>query len=188
MRYGRVNKGGAAAAQQGQSSGERQAVHNYMSKEMENSMITEECMTKDIVTVKVDMDIHDFAVLLVEKNISGAPVVDARGTCIGIALEEGLIFQDKKVHLPTFLSCLNGFIMLGHKKLKDEMQHIAATTISGIMQKQYVSVSSSASVADVATLMTEKNIRYIPVIDSGVLKGVITQRDIVRAIAQSKEW
>jgi len=46
------------------------------------------------------MDIRKFAELLIEKDISGAPVVE-NGKLLGIALEEGLILQDKKVHLPN---------------------------------------------------------------------------------------
>ena len=67
-------------------------------------MLIKDIMTKNVITVSPEMDIHKLAELFMEKNISGAPVVDKTGKLLGVVKEEGVIFQDKKVHLPTFIN------------------------------------------------------------------------------------
>ncbi len=143
-------------------------------------------MTKQVVTVSPDMDIRALADLFIEKEISGAPVVDKEGRLLGVVDEEGIMFQDKKVHLPTFVNLSLGFLTLGAKRYEEEMKKIAASKAEDIMLKDFLTVSSDASLEDVATLMIEKEVFYLPVLDKGKLAGVVTKKDIVRAIAEGK--
>ncbi len=142
-------------------------------------------MTKDPVTVNPQMSVHALAELLVKRNISGAPVVDASGKLIGLVREEGVIFQDKKVHLPTFISLSVGFLTLGAKQYSEEVKKITASSVEDIMETDIITVSVDMTLEDAATTMIEKGMYYLPVLDGTVLAGVITKRDIVRAIAAS---
>ena len=150
-------------------------------------MNVKEIMTKEVVTVDPGMDIRKFAELLIKKNISGAPVMED-GKLLGIVLEEGLILQDKKVHLPTLVNFLTGVFPIGEKRFESEMKKIASLTVSGIMEDKMEILASETPVEDVATTIIEKGIHYFPVIDNGKLMGVVTKKDIVRAIAQKKIW
>ncbi|MBN1621038.1 MAG: CBS domain-containing protein [Endomicrobiales bacterium] len=147
-------------------------------------MEIKEIMTKNVITVKPDMDVHKFAELLIEKDISGAPIVDGNGKFLGVALEEGLIVKDKKIHLPTFVYFLTGFFTIGEKKFENELKKIAATTVSGIMEEKIRPVSPHTTVEDVATIMIEEGLHYFPVTEGGNLVGVVTKKDIVKAIAK----
>ncbi|MDW7685052.1 MAG: CBS domain-containing protein [Bacillota bacterium] len=51
-------------------------------------------------------------------------------------------------------------------------------SVSQIMTKNVVSVSSQQSVQEAAQLMKQHNIGVIPVVDNGELKGILTDRDI----------
>ena len=143
-------------------------------------------MTKNVITVTPEMSIHKLAELFMKKNISGAPVVDKSGKLLGVAKEEGVIFKDKKVHLPTFINLSFGFIALGTAKYNEEIKKITASTVSSIMEKDVETISSNTEIEDVATLMIEKEIYYLPVVDKDKLVGVITKKDIVRAIAKER--
>ena len=149
-------------------------------------MLIKDVMTKDVVTVRPSMGVHELAELFLAKNISGAPVLDSQGKLLGVVLEEGVIFQDKKVHLPTFLHISMGFITLGVKRLEEEIKKITASTVSNIMEENILTVSSQDTVEDVATRMIEKDIYYCPVVEDEKLVGVITKRDIVRSIARQE--
>jgi predicted transcriptional regulator len=159
-----------------------------MTKKEEDIMQVREIMTRDVITVRSELDLHEFAKVLIEKNISGAPVVDENGKFLGIVLEEGLIFQDKKVHLPTFVALSMGFLTLGADKFKQEMKRVAATTVADIMDKDAAAVSPDSSVEDIATMIVEKGVCYYPVVEGGQVIGVVTKKDIVRAIAKGKLW
>jgi CBS-domain-containing membrane protein len=151
-------------------------------------MKVSDIMTKDVVTVRPDMDIRALAELFVSKDISGAPVVSEKGDLLGIVLEEGLILQDKKIHLPTLVAILNGVFAIGEERFEKEMKKMAAITASGIMEDEMHPVSPDTPVEEVATRVIEEGIHYFPVVSDKTLVGVITKKDIVRAIAQKKIW
>jgi len=157
----------------------------YYPKEL--LMNVKDIMTKEVITVNPDMDIRKFAELLIAKDISGAPVVE-NGKLLGIALEEGLILQDKKVHLPTLINILNGVFVIGEKRFETEMKKIASLTVLGIMEENTAVLSPETPINEAATTIIEKGIHYFPVVDNGRLVGVITKKDIVKAIAQNKIW
>lgn len=149
-------------------------------------MNVQDIMTKDVLTVRPDMTVRELAELFVAKDISGAPVVDDRGKLLGLVLEESLIVQDKKVHLPTFLVILSGVIEIGESRFERDMLRIAAVTVGGIMDKNPPTVSPETSIEDAATRIVENGTRYFLVMAGDALVGVLTKRDIVRAIAQRK--
>ena len=57
------------------------------------------------------------------------------------------------------------------------------STVGDVMTPAVVSVSSGAAVEQVAALMTARRIKRVPVIDEGVLVGIVSRADIVRALA-----
>jgi CBS-domain-containing membrane protein len=145
-------------------------------------------MTTAVITVQPSTDVRALAQLFIEKDISGAPVVDERGTLRGIVLEESLILQDKKVHLPTLIYILNGVFPIGEERFEEEMRKIASITVEGIMEDTMKTLSPDTPVEDVATMIVEEGMHYFPVLEQGKLVGVVTKKDIVRAIAQNKIW
>jgi CBS domain-containing protein len=147
-------------------------------------MQARDIMTTDVITVKPGMDIHAFAKLLIDKNISGAPVVDESGKYMGVVLEESLIIKDKKIHLPTFILFLSGFFTIGEKRFEDELLKISASTISGIMDIKAPVIPPDTPVEDIATNMIENNIHYFPVVEKSKVIGVVTKKDVVRSIAK----
>lgn len=63
-----------------------------------------------------------------------------------------------------------------------------AHTVAEVMTKNVVSVSSRQTIRETAQLMKQHNIGVIPVIDNGLLQGIVTDRDItVRSTASGRE-
>jgi CBS domain-containing protein len=143
-------------------------------------------MTRDVQTVKPSMEVPDLAKFFVEKGFSGAPVVDDSGKFLGLVLEENLIVKDMKVHLPTVFVLLSGGITFGEKRFENEMKMVMASTVEGLMTKPAVVLKPSVPVEDVATIIVDRHVSYFPVVEGGTLVGVVTKKDIVRAIMQKK--
>ncbi|TWM24987.1 Hypoxic response protein 1 [Bacillus paralicheniformis] len=62
------------------------------------------------------------------------------------------------------------------------------TTISNAMSRQVATISSNQTVQEAAELMSRHNIGAIPVVDQGVLKGMLTDRDItLRTTAEGQD-
>ncbi|MCP4650529.1 MAG: CBS domain-containing protein [PVC group bacterium] len=151
-------------------------------------MIAENIMTSQVSSVFPTLEIRELAIFLVEKNISGAPVVDDQGDFLGIVTEEDLIFQDKKVHLPTFLNLFSVIIPLGVEQTEEELIKIAGQQVKDIMQKEPRTISKNTTIEDIATLMSEDKHYYLPVLEDSKVVGIVTKRDLIKAVAKGKIW
>ena len=140
-------------------------------------------MTKDVITVKPDATTEDLARLLVKHDISGVPVVDDNGRLKGIVTENDLITKNSRLHLPTILRLFDAYIPLGTGKMEDEIRRMAASRVDEIYSKEVVSVDREASAEYIATLMTEKRIHLLPVLEEGKLVGIIGKKDLIRGMA-----
>ena len=142
-------------------------------------------MTTEVITADASMPISDFARLLYENRISGAPVYNADKRIMGVATESDLIDRNKRVHIPTVLSILDGFIFLeSPEKLEKDIKKMAATTVGDICSKELISVAPDTPLDEVATLMAEQHVHTLPVMDGEKLVGVIGKTDIIRTMVQ----
>ena len=140
-------------------------------------------MTKDVITVKTDTTLEEFARILMKHHISGAPVVDEKGNLRGIATENDLISKNSRLHIPTILRLFDAYIPLGASKLEDEIKRVAALTVGEISSKDVVTVDEETSVEYIATLMTEKKIHLLPVLKEGKILGIIGKKDLIKGVA-----
>jgi CBS-domain-containing membrane protein len=140
-------------------------------------------MTRDVITVKLDATIDDLARLLVKYDISGVPVVDDKGNLRGIVTENDLITKNSRLHLPTILRLFDAYIPLGTGKMEDEIRRMAASRVDEICTKEVITVDSEASAEYIATIMTEKKIHLLPVLEEGKLAGIIGKKDVIRGMA-----
>ena len=142
-------------------------------------------MTKEVITVTSDLAVEKLAEIFWENRISGAPVVDDSGTVIAVVTENDLIDQNKKVHIPTMISILDSVIMLEKaNKIEKEIRKMTGTTVKDICSDALVSVESETPLDEVATIMAEKQVHTLPVLDDGILKGVVGKSDIIRTMAK----
>lgn len=145
--------------------------------------LAKDIMTREVITVQEDTPVAEVAKTLAEKRISGVPVVDEQGKVIGIVCESDLIEQTKRFHLPTVVNLMGYIIFLeSGKKVEKEIKKMIGMTAGDIMSRPVHTVSSETSMEDVATLMAEKRIHSVPVVDNGKLVGIIGKKDIVRSL------
>jgi CBS domain-containing protein len=148
-------------------------------------LTAKDIMTKDVVTVRPETSLEELATLLMNNQISGAPVVDASGSLVGIVTENDLINQNKRLHIPTVVSFLGAAIYLeSSKKFADDVKRVTATTVGEVCARNVITVGEDASLTDIATIMAEKNVHLLPVLRSGTIVGIVGKRDVVRAVAR----
>ncbi|MCI5221755.1 MAG: CBS domain-containing protein [Candidatus Electrothrix sp. AR4] len=144
-------------------------------------------MTENVIAVTKDTEVRELAQILSENKISGAPVLDGAGKLAGVVTESDLIFQNKKVHIPTAVAILDAFFFLENPdKMEKEMKKIAGVTVEDIFACEIITVQQDTPLDELATLMAEKNIHTLPVLDKEELVGVIGKSDIIRTIAEGK--
>ncbi len=141
-------------------------------------------MTRNVITVGTSTTVEELARLLVERKISGAPVVDESGNLIGIVTENDLVRKNKKFHIPTIVRLFDAFIMLESKsKIEQEIKEMAAITVADIYKKDVLTVTEDTPVDEIATIISERNIHLVPVTEGRTIKGIIGKIDIIKGLS-----
>lgn len=146
--------------------------------------IASDIMTREVITVQPETTVQQLAQIFASHSISGAPVVDQEGLVVGVVTESDLIDQNKKVHIPTVISILDSFFYLENpEKMEQEMRKMAGSTVADIFTSPAVTVEENTPIDEIATIMSEKNVHTLPVVEDGQLKGIIGKKDIIKTIA-----
>lgn len=140
-------------------------------------------MSEDVIFVSPDTEISRAAQLLLERHLNGLPVVDQKGSLVGIICQSDLVFQQKKIPLPSVFTLLDGLIPLGSPhQIEIEVAKIAAITVGQAMTSDPVFVGPETPLEDMATLMVRKKIHSLPVVDHGKLVGMVGKEDVLRTL------
>ncbi|MFP3910493.1 MAG: CBS domain-containing protein [Desulfobacteraceae bacterium] len=141
-------------------------------------------MTTEVITVKKDTSLKELAGILYNNHINGVPVVDDDGSLLGIICESDLIRKDQKLHIPTVVAIFDAVLYLERPgRIQKEFDRLSATTVEDLYTKDPVTVDEKTPIDDIATLMTEKKIYTIPVMDGDRLVGIIGKADLLRTVA-----
>jgi len=110
--------------------------------------------------------------------------VDDDGALIVIIGESDLIRKHKKLHIPTVVALFDAvFYLESSKKFEKEIERINATKVEDLYTKKVVTIQKDTPVDEIASIMTEKKIYTIPVMDGGRLVGIVGKADLVRTLA-----
>ena len=146
-------------------------------------MLVKDIMSKDVVTVYETNTIEEVARIFIDKKISGVPVVDSQRKIVGIISEGDLVFQQKKLNPPVFLSFFDGVIQVGKSAFFDEIKKISAFLVKDLMTKEDLIIAKeTADVSEVASLLIENKVNRIPIVDDeNKVVGIVTRYDIIKA-------
>jgi CBS domain-containing protein len=117
-------------------------------------------MDRHVTTLHPDLDILDAVALLLEKRVTGAPVVDKSGRLVGILTEKDC--------LRIVAAGVEGDVPRGK--------------VEAFMTRDPETVPPDMDVYYAAGLFLKRNFRRFPVVEDGRLVGAITRFDILRVV------
>jgi CBS domain-containing protein len=142
-------------------------------------------MTRDVIKVHRDATVTEMARLMWTHRISGLPVVDDQGALIGIVTELDMMVRNANLHVPAYLRVLDVMIPLGNpREFEEELRRALGTSAADLMTPKVLTVESTTDLADLATLMVEKRVNPVPVVDGGQMVGIVSRSDFIRLMAQ----
>jgi CBS domain-containing protein len=140
-------------------------------------------MTRNVAAVRPETPLRDVAELMVEKGISGVPVVDATGAVLGVVSEADFVIKERgsEPTRPRLLARIFG----ESRRTQAELAKIEATTAGEAMTSPAITVEADDTLKSAAETMADRKVNRLPVIEGGVLVGIVTRADIVRAFIRS---
>lgn len=134
-------------------------------------------MTRDLVCLPHEMSMKEAARLLLQDRISGAPVVDNKGQCIGVISAMDFVALTKK-NGDKHRSCV------GCTEWEVVVEMLPEDEIAQFMTADPVMVSPSTTICKLARQMVDAHIHRVIVVDA-VNKpiGIVTSTDLLAALA-----
>lgn len=137
-------------------------------------------MVKDVVSAGPEDPVREIAARMLERHISGIPVVDGGGRLLGVVSEGDLIRRPeietdgpRKGWLRLFLS--------DEARARDFVKH-HGRKVSEVMTRPAISVATDTPLNEVVRLMERHRVKRLPVVEHGKLVGLVTRADLLRAL------
>jgi CBS domain-containing protein len=146
-------------------------------------------MSVDVVSFTADENVSDAMARLVERGVDAGPVLDADRTVIGLLSTGDLIVEEARLHFPTVVNFLgvNVTIPWNDRELDASVAKALGASVGEVMSSKPITCGPDDTVEDAATLMHDKGVSRLPVVDhAGTLVGIIARGDIVRAIVEGR--
>jgi CBS domain-containing protein len=135
-------------------------------------------MTRGVVSVAPDDAMRKAALLMLQYDVSGFPVLD-RGKLVGMVTEGDFL---SRVETGTERRQTRGIEFLTDPgRLAAEYAHSHGRNVGDVMSTDVVTVSEDASIEDAVRLMERHHIKRLPVVRGGAMVGILTRADILHA-------
>lgn len=126
-------------------------------------------MTRDLATITGEETLKVAARMMVDRKVSGLPVVDGNGRLVGVITEGDILHQETLRNPSTTLRGL-------FRRAVD-----FSRTVSDAMATKVVSISPDSDHTEAARLMESAGVKGLPVVTTdGSLVGIISRSDVLK--------
>jgi CBS domain-containing protein len=144
-------------------------------------------MVTEVVTFRPEDNVQDAMRAMVGRGIHGAPVIDEGRHVVGVLTIGDLIVEEARLHFPTIVNLfgVNVAIPWHDRELDNSVAKALGEFVHEVMTENPVSIHAEDTIEDAATLMHDKQVSRLPVVDNaGRLVGLLTRMDILRAMVR----
>ncbi len=145
-------------------------------------MQAKDVMTQPVIAIAPETSIWEAVRLMLQRKISGLPVVDKSGHLAGIVTEGDFLRRIETGTLrrrPRWIEFL-----VGPGRLAQEYVHASGRKVDEVMTIEVHSVAEDAPLDEVVTLMERHRIKRVPVLRGQQMVGIVTRANLVRALAR----
>ncbi|MFQ6128458.1 MAG: CBS domain-containing protein [Thermoplasmata archaeon] len=152
-------------------------------------MKVKDVMITDVIVLSPGETIADTVEKFAKHNISGCPVVDDKEHILGIMTETDILnslktyYKELKMKVPPETIIGISFVEIVKKReAVVAFEEIANTLVRDAMTRKVITARSDDELEDIIEKMVKNDINRIPIVDKGVLVGIVTRGDIIRAV------
>jgi CBS domain-containing protein len=147
-------------------------------------------MDAEPVSVTVADSVETVLHVMRDNDLSGVPVVNEGGRCVGIITEADLVLSDEgeDFHLPHYFQLFGGVVFLERwSHFEERARKAYASNAEEMMTPDPITIEPDASVREAAKIIANKKHNRLPVIEHGRLVGVVTRVDVLDGLASDEE-
>ena len=146
-------------------------------------MKAQDVMTLGVISVQSNASVMRAVQLMLQNEISGLPVVDDKGSLVGIVTEGDFLRRGElgtQRKRPRWLEFL-----VGPGRLAEEYVHACGRKVDEIMTPDPYTVSVDTPVDEIVRLMEKHRIKRLPVVEDGKPVGMVSRANLLAALASA---
>jgi CBS domain-containing protein len=146
-------------------------------------MQARDIMTLNVISVRPDATLDEATKIMLDRRISGLPVVDDSGRLVGMVTEGDLLRRGElgtEHRRPRWLQ-----FWLSPGKLADEYAHARGRRVEEVMSAHLITATEVTGLDKIVELMIQNGIRRVPIVAGDHLIGLISRADVMRALRQT---
>jgi CBS domain-containing protein len=154
------------------------------------ALTVRDIMQPDPVSVTVADSVERVLHVMRDHDLSGVPVINEGGRCVGIITEADLVLSDEgeDFHLPHYFQLFGGVVFLERwSHFEERARKAYASTAEDMMTPEPITIEPDASVREAAHIIARRKHNRLPVIEHGRLVGVVTRADVLDGLAADEE-
>ena len=143
-------------------------------------MKAKDVMTSPVITTEPDASIVQAIRIMLQRRISGLPVVDQDGRLVGMLTEGDFMRREEtgtRRLRPRWLEFL-----IAPGRLADEYTRSHGRKVSELMTPEPVTASEDTPLHEIVQLMEKHQIKRVPVTDKGLVVGIVTRANLLHAL------
>ena len=144
-------------------------------------MEAKDVMTSPVVSVEADTPVLQAVRIMLQRRVSGLPVVDKDGHLIGIVTEGDFLRRAEtgtERRRPRWLEFL-----IGPGRLAQEYTRSHGRKVGEVMSPDPISVNEHAALEDIVKLMEKRQIKRVPVVLGPYVVGIVSRANLLHALA-----
>jgi CBS domain-containing protein len=144
-------------------------------------MQVKDIMTSPVVSIEPDTSVTQAIRIMLQRHISGLPVVDQDGRLTGIVTEGDLLRRAEtgtERKRPRWLEFL-----VGPGRLADEYTRTHGRKVTDVMTADPQTVTEDTPLEEVVKLMEKRRIKRVPVVRGETVVGIVSRANLLHALA-----
>jgi CBS-domain-containing membrane protein len=142
-------------------------------------MLVRDVMTPEAITIDAKDSVAMALHRMLDRKISGLPVLDAEGRLAGIITEGDFLRRAETGTLrqrPRWLE-----LLVSPGRLAAEYSHSHGGTVDEVMTPAVITIEADAPLPEAVELMLRHRVKRLPVLEHRHLVGVLSRADLLRA-------
>ena len=147
-------------------------------------MNAREIMSAPPVAIGAGDSIEEAVRLMLEKRISGLPVVDAAGRLIGMVTEGDLLRRSEFGTQKKRARWLE--LLFGSGASASDYVRAHGRRVHEVMSESPVAIAETATATEIVDLMEKHRIKRLPVVRDDIVVGIVSRADLIRGLAEQR--
>ncbi len=147
-------------------------------------MRARDVMVSPVIAVMPTCPVEEVAKTMLERGISGVPVVDSQGRLVGIVSEGDLLHRsetDTERKRSWWLRML-----IDGETLAAEYTKAHARKVEDVMTRDVVTAGPDTPLDTIAMLLEKHAIKRVPIMQDGQLIGIVSRANLIQAVASAR--